>query len=102
MFLSNTLCRKKQTASRRRLTGADFIADDQVALILGDNIFFGDELVHKLKVAADRRVGATIFAVSVNEPNRYGVVEIDNHGNALQIEKPKIAKSNLAVTGLYL
>jgi len=84
------------------LIGADFIARDRVALILGDNIFFGQGLSQLLKRAAERSVGATIFAYQVSDPERYGVVTFDSDGRATAIEeKPKKPSSNWAVTGLY-
>ena len=84
------------------LIGADFIARDRVALILGDNIFFGQGLSQLLRRAAERSVGATIFAYQVSDPERYGVVTFDSDGRATAIEeKPKKPSSNWAVTGLY-
>jgi glucose-1-phosphate thymidylyltransferase len=82
--------------------GADFIGDQPVALVLGDNIFYGHGLPELLVKAAARQSGATIFAYSVKDPQRYGVVEFDASGLALSVEeKPKEPKSNFAVTGLY-
>ena len=82
--------------------GKDFIGDDPVALILGDNIFFGHGLPDSLKEAAANNQGATIFAYPVNDPERYGVVEFDSDGKALSIEeKPDQPKSDFAVPGLY-
>jgi glucose-1-phosphate thymidylyltransferase len=84
------------------LIGRDFIGRDQVALILGDNIFFGHDLGPLLKHGAERKRGATVYAYPVNDPGRYGVVEFDANGRALSIEeKPKRPKSRYAVTGLY-
>ena len=84
------------------LIGADFIGRDRVALVLGDNIFFGQGLSQLLKRAADRSAGATIFAYQVSDPERYGVVAFDGSGRAIAIEeKPKKPSSNWAVTGLY-
>ena len=84
------------------IIGKDFIGDDPVALILGDNIFWGHGLVEHLNSAAVRRNGATVFAYQVTDPHRYGVVEIDTSGVARSLEeKPQRPKSNLAVTGLY-
>jgi glucose-1-phosphate thymidylyltransferase len=84
------------------LIGRDFIGRDRVALVLGDNIFFGHELAALLKRGGERERGATIFAYPVNDPERYGVVEFDADGRALSIEeKPKRPKSRYAVTGLY-
>ena len=82
--------------------GRDFIGGDRVALILGDNIFFGHDLVPLMKRGIERERGATVFAYPVNDPERYGVVEFDQSGRALSIEeKPKQPKSRYAVTGLY-
>ena len=84
------------------IVGRDFIGKDGVALILGDNIFYGHGLVEQLLKAADRGHGATVFGYVVNTPQLYGVVELDARGRALSIEeKPKNPKSNVAVTGLY-
>ncbi len=82
--------------------GADFIGDDDVALVLGDNIFFGAGLPELLASAVDRTNGATVFAYQVEDPERYGVVELGDAGVALSLEeKPASPKSNHAVTGLY-
>jgi len=84
------------------LIAEDFIAGDPVALVLGDNIFFGHGLPDQLRAAAKRAVGATVFAYHVNDPERYGVVSFDKDGTALGIEeKPAAPKSNYAVTGIY-
>jgi glucose-1-phosphate thymidylyltransferase len=84
------------------IIGRDFVGHDRVALILGDNIFYGHGLPELLKLAADRIEGATIFSYVVSDPQRYGVVEVDNRGRAVSIiEKPDKPRSNLAVTGLY-
>jgi glucose-1-phosphate thymidylyltransferase len=84
------------------LIGRRFVGNDPVALILGDNIFYGQGLPEQLRAAAQRTVGATLFAYRVRDPDRYGVVEFDEEGNALNIEeKPAHPKSNFAVTGLY-
>jgi glucose-1-phosphate thymidylyltransferase len=81
--------------------GRSFIGHDRVSLILGDNVFFGHGLPDQLK-AATSRSGATVFAYRVKDPQRYGVIHFDEKGNALGIEeKPKVPKSNFAVTGLY-
>jgi glucose-1-phosphate thymidylyltransferase len=84
------------------IVGRNFIADDSVALILGDNIFYGHGLTEQLTKAVRRERGATVFGYMVDNPQRYGVVEIDQHGRAISIEeKPQVPKSNIAVTGLY-
>jgi glucose-1-phosphate thymidylyltransferase len=82
--------------------GADFIDGDDVCLILGDNIFYGQGLSEHLQRAARQPSGGTVFAYYVNEPERYGVVDFDDEGQALSIEeKPDVPASNYAVTGLY-
>jgi glucose-1-phosphate thymidylyltransferase len=82
--------------------GADFIGGDNVSLILGDNIFFGAHLTDLLASAVARKTGATVFSYQVEDPERYGVVELGEGGRALSIEeKPARPKSNHAVTGLY-
>jgi glucose-1-phosphate thymidylyltransferase len=82
--------------------GRDFVADDHVALILGDNIFSGVNFEQLLVQAATRHQGATIFAKSMADPCRYGVIELDERGRPQSIlEKPTITQSRLAVTGLY-
>jgi len=82
--------------------GKNFIGNDPSALVLGDNIFYGHELVDQLDSANDRATGATVFAYHVNDPERYGVVEFDKDYKALSIEeKPLNPRSNYAVTGLY-
>ena len=84
------------------IIGADFIGDDNVALVLGDNIFYGQSFSKVLKAAAEREKGATIFGYYVKDPREYGVVEFDENGKALSIEeKPEHPKSNYAVPGLY-
>ncbi|MBA7542990.1 Glucose-1-phosphate thymidylyltransferase [subsurface metagenome] len=84
------------------IIGADFIGEDPVCLILGDNIFYGHGFGKVLLKTVKLRDGATVFGYFVNDPERYGVVEFDNKGNALSIEeKPANPKSNYAVTGLY-
>lgn len=84
------------------VVGRDFVGDDPVALVLGDNIFYGNGLPELLLKASARRKGATIFGYVVKTPEQYGVIELDSNGRALSIEeKPKRPKSNVAVTGLY-
>jgi glucose-1-phosphate thymidylyltransferase len=84
------------------IVGREFIGKDSVALVLGDNIFYGHGLPEMLAKAASRASGATVFGYVVNTPQAYGVVELDASGRGLSIEeKPKQPKSNVAVTGLY-
>lgn len=84
------------------IIGADFIGRDSVALVLGDNIFYGQSFSRVLRQAAQRKEGATIFGYFVRDPREYGVVEFDKNGKALSIEeKPENPKSNYAVPGLY-
>ena len=84
------------------IIGKDFVGDDPSALVLGDNIFYGHDLVKLLASAHSRTSGASVFAYHVHDPERYGVVDFDADMRALSIEeKPKAPKSNYAVTGLY-
>ncbi len=84
------------------IVGADFIGKDSVALVLGDNIFYGQSFSRLLREVASRKDGATIFGYYVRDPREYGVVEFDGAGRALSIEeKPARPKSNYAVPGLY-
>ncbi|MDR2977047.1 MAG: glucose-1-phosphate thymidylyltransferase RfbA [Streptococcaceae bacterium] len=84
------------------IIGADFIGDDNVALILGDNIYHGPGMSKLLQKAAAKKSGATVFGYHVNDPERFGVVEFDDKMNAISIEeKPEVPKSYYAVTGLY-
>ena len=84
------------------IIGEKFIGNDRVALVLGDNIFYGQSFSKVLKAAAEREKGATIFGYYVKDPREYGVVEFDDEGKALSIEeKPANPKSNYAVPGLY-
>jgi glucose-1-phosphate thymidylyltransferase len=84
------------------MIGEDFIGQDRVALVLGDNIFFGYGFSGMLKDAVKKETGATVFAYQVKDPNRFGVVDFDEWGMVLSIEeKPQKPKSNYAVTGLY-
>jgi len=84
------------------ILGDEFIGDDDCALVLGDNIFYGHDLQKQLEGAAAKSSGATVFAYHVHDPERYGVVEFDKQGTAISLEeKPLEPKSNYAVTGLY-
>jgi glucose-1-phosphate thymidylyltransferase len=84
------------------LIGKDFIGNSPSALVLGDNIFYGQTLSHQLQRATAKDKGATVFAYHVNDPERYGVVEFDARGRAISLEeKPQKPKSRYAVTGLY-
>ena len=84
------------------IIGEDFIGQDSVALVLGDNIYYGAGLSVMLQKAAAKETGATIFGYQVNDPERFGVVEFDENNKAISIvEKPEKPKSNYAVTGLY-
>lgn len=84
------------------IVGRKFVGDDSVALVLGDNIFYGHGLPEMLAKASARKDGATVFGYVVKTPEQYGVIELDRAGRALSIEeKPKQPKSNVAVTGLY-
>jgi glucose-1-phosphate thymidylyltransferase len=84
------------------LIGEEFIGDDSVCLILGDNIFHGQHFGEQLKTAASHTSGATVFGYWVKDPERFGVIDFDEQGRALSIEeKPKAPKSSYAVTGLY-
>ncbi|WP_454630184.1 glucose-1-phosphate thymidylyltransferase RfbA [Bradyrhizobium cenepequi] len=84
------------------IVGREFIGTEPVALILGDNIFYGHGLPEMLSAASERKKGATVFGYVVKTPDQYGVIELDDTGRALSIEeKPQQPKSNVAVTGLY-
>jgi glucose-1-phosphate thymidylyltransferase len=84
------------------IIGENFVGDNNSALVLGDNIFYGHDFSKLLKQAADKPKGATVFAYPVNDPERYGVVEFDSSGHAVSLEeKPAKPKSRYAVTGLY-
>lgn len=84
------------------IIGEEFIGNDSVCLVLGDNIFYGQSFSKTLKKAASREAGSTVFGYQVKDPERFGVVEFDNNMKAISIEeKPEAPKSNYAVTGLY-
>ena len=84
------------------IIGRDFVGNHPSALVLGDNIFYGHDLVKKLRSADERASGASVFAYHVHDPERYGVVAFDKQQRAINIEeKPKVPQSNYAVTGLY-
>ena len=84
------------------IIGEEFIGDDSVAMILGDNIFQGQGLVKRLRAASAKKEGATVFGYYVDDPERFGIVEFDDQGKAISIEeKPEKPKSNYCVTGLY-
>ena len=100
--ISYSIQEKPNGISEAFIIGKKFIGDSKCVLILGDNIFYGENFTSKLQKAKLRNDGATIFSYPVNDPHRYGVVELDKSGKAKKIiEKPKLPKSNLAVTGLY-
>ncbi len=100
--LSYTIQHVKRGIADAFLLGEEFIGGEGCALILGDNIFYGSGLEDALLTAARAHDGATVFTYEVNDPERFGVVEVDGAGRALSLEeKPREPKSNLAVTGLY-
>ena len=94
---------KPEGLAQAFIIGRDFVGSDNVALILGDNIFYGHALPEKVERGAGQKSGATIFAYYVKDPERYGVLELDDQNRPLRIvEKPKQPRSRYAVTGLYL
>jgi glucose-1-phosphate thymidylyltransferase len=100
--LSYAVQPKPEGLAQAFLVGREFIGKDPVALVLGDNIFYGHELTTLLARGAGRKSGATVFAYPVNDPQRYGVVAFDAQGKAVSIEeKPKQPKSRYAIVGLY-
>jgi glucose-1-phosphate thymidylyltransferase len=102
MKLSYQIQPKPAGIAQAFLLGADFIDGEPVCLILGDNIFFGHDLVPRLVEAAGLKVGAHVFAYHVQDPERFGVVELDRDNRAVSLEeKPRAPRSNWAVTGLY-
>ena len=93
---------KPEGLAQAFLIGADFVGQDHVALVLGDNIFYGHGFQEMLEAAGTRKTGATVFAYAVKDPERYGVIAFDAGGKAISIEeKPAKPKSHFAVTGLY-
>jgi glucose-1-phosphate thymidylyltransferase len=102
MNISYAVQPKPEGLAQAFLIGREFIGDDTSALILGDNIFYGQGFSQQLQIAAALEMGATVFAYPVEDPERYGVVEFDKQGNAVSLEeKPQHPKSRYAVTGLY-
>ena len=94
---------KPEGLAQAFLIGEEFIGDSRVCLVLGDNIFYGDRIEATLKNAVNQEQGASIFAYYVNDPERYGVVSLDENRNAIDLEeKPAKPKSHYAVTGLYM
>ncbi|MEX9690605.1 glucose-1-phosphate thymidylyltransferase RfbA [Providencia sp. PROV254] len=93
---------KPEGLAQAFIIGEEFIGSDSVCLVLGDNIFYGQSFTPKLKEAAARQKGATVFGYQVKDPERFGVVEFDNNKKVISIEeKPKKPRSTFAVTGLY-
>ncbi len=93
---------KPEGLAQAFILGEEFIGDDNVAMVLGDNIFQGNGLREKLREAAARKTGATVFGYYVDDPERFGIVEFDKDGQAVSLEeKPAHPKSNYALTGLY-
>jgi len=100
--ISYTVQPRPEGLAQAFILGRDFVGADHVALVLGDNIFYGQSFQQLLLNAASHEKGATVFAYQVKDASRYGVVQMDASGKAINIEeKPKVPKSNLAVTGLY-
>lgn len=100
--LSYTIQSRPNGLAEAFILGETFIGDDNVCLILGDNIFYGQHFSNQLRRASCQTTGATVFGYYVNNPKRFGVVEFDQYGKALSIEeKPSQPKSNYAITGLY-
>jgi glucose-1-phosphate thymidylyltransferase len=94
---------KPEGLAQAFLIGEEFIGDSRVCLVLGDNIFYGNRIEDTLKNAVEQKEGASVFAYYVNDPERYGVVELDDNNNAIGLEeKPANPKSHYAVTGLYM
>ena len=94
---------KPEGLAQAFLIGEEFIGDSRVCLVLGDNIFYGNRIEDTLKNAVEQKEGASVFAYYVTDPERYGVIELDDQNNAIGLEeKPKNPKSHYAVTGLYM
>ena len=94
---------KPEGLAQAFLIGEEFIGDSRVCLVLGDNIFYGNRIEDTLKSAVEQQEGASVFAYYVTDPERYGVVELDDQNNAIGLEeKPEHPKSHYAVTGLYM
>lgn len=101
--LSYALQPKPEGLAQAFIIGEEFVGSSRVCLILGDNIFYGQSVEQKLRVAIESSRGATIFGYYVNDPDRYGVVELDSEGQVIGLEeKPEIPKSNYAITGVYV
>tara|TARA_B100000963_G_scaffold194636_1_gene169318 strand:+ start:11417 stop:12163 length:747 start_codon:yes stop_codon:yes gene_type:complete len=95
--------KKPEGIAQAFIIAKEWLENSNVTLILGDNLFFGNNIANKLKNAIQNNQGATIFGYEVNNPNRFGVIEFDSNKNVISIkEKPKQTKSNWAVTGLYV
>ena len=102
LSISYAVQEKPEGLAQAFIIGEEFIGDDDVAMVLGDNIFYGNGLGHMLRQAAKNKGRATIFGYYVDNPQAFGVVEFDENNNAVSIEeKPEVPKSNYAVTGLY-
>jgi glucose-1-phosphate thymidylyltransferase len=102
MCISYTIQPSPDGLAQAFILGEDFIGNDNVCLVLGDNIFYGQHFSEKLKLATQVESGATVFGYHVNDPERFGVVEFNDDGKAISIEeKPATPKSNYAITGLY-
>ncbi len=94
---------KPEGLAQAFIIGEEFVGDSRVCLILGDNIFYGNDIEDTLKAAVEQREGASVFAYYVTDPERYGVVTLDKNNNAIDLEeKPAQPKSHYAVTGLYM
>ncbi len=101
--LSYAVQPKPEGLAQAFIIGEEFIGKSRVCLVLGDNIFYGNRIEETLKKAVNRKQGASVFAYYVNDPERYGVVTLDEDSHAIDLEeKPKKPKSNYAVTGLYM